>query len=228
MVMHWPIQFFRYSNQKNRNLINQMIQDDQIVMRRKRSESIEDILLQGLLTDNRMISFWIQCLYTGKWSTGEVLSSVFDHNASGSNFSSLKMDLRSLIRFALQEQQYLVQTELNTEPIRHYIEQCQSMIKRFEQLAENEENPDVIRRYHSANNSLIEMIMEVRTKQIDYKKGYQLILDNWDELYLWSIPFKLLSDLATMQVRWRDTPKSRWKLSFELRHLIENCPEYVE
>ena len=54
--------------------------------------------------------------------------------------------------------------------------------------------------------------LQVEPQHIKYLNIYKLLLNNWQDLKGWSITYRLLSDLASMEKGWRNTPEVRTKL----------------
>lgn len=153
-------------------------------------------------------------LLTPKWEIGNVLNAVFSLNAAGINYAARWDNLLPLVQFA-KRQECLCNTLPTGEEteIYHFRSQLDSICRKLEELAADESNEN--RHFYAKQAKNARALLRDATNEpesLRYITIYQLVIDNWNVLKDWSITFRLLSDLATMEKGWRSTPESRYEL----------------
>lgn len=216
-----------YSNELSRDIIEAMVEDLSIVDKLNGSTIMEGFILDGLLTNNRTISYWIQGLYTGKWSTGRVISSVFEYNSIGINWKTRGLDLIPIIDFAIREHSFITPEKLDKQELNYVSHQLDSILSKFSNLENESLDLESQAKYKEARNFTQRLIEYSREKNdyipcVDY---YRLVKLYWDELGNWTIPFRMLSCIADIETGWRDCVESRVELSRLLRNLNQSWPD---
>lgn len=215
-----------YTSELSKNLIESMIDDESQFSKTKASAIMENYILGGLITDNKQISFWIQGIYTGEWSTGRVLSSIFEFNSAGVNWQSCHLNLLPFIEFAIDEQKYCDKAPVNEDLLYHFYDQLSSISSKFKTLEDKANDYNDAVRYAEAQKTISYLIEDTKShpQGIVYINFYRLIKEYWEELKDWSIPFRMLTDLADIQNGWRNTFESRYILTKLLRDLEKEWP----
>ena len=103
-----------FSSVENKELVDEMVDDESKSLRKKPSAILELMVLDGLLTKNDQIKFWIVNLYRG-CSSGVILSSVFDYNSAGVNWKSCNLPLLPFIEFAINEQKFIIDYKVDSQ-----------------------------------------------------------------------------------------------------------------
>lgn len=216
-----------YSSELSRDLIEAMIEDQSIYMKMNGSSIMEDYILKGLLSNNRNIAFWIQGIYTGQWSTGKVISSVFEFNSAGINWGTLELELLPIIDFAIKEQAYVEKCKVDENEMFYVFDQLDSILEKFSRLEKESLDIESQAKYKEAQNYVKRLVEKSKNNydSIPFADYYKLVKLYWDELFNWTIPFRLLSCIADIQTGWRNDVESRCELTILLRNLVESWPD---
>lgn len=216
-----------YSSELSRDLIESMIEDQSIFSKMNGSSIMEDYILKGLLTDNRNVSFWIQRIYTGQWSTGKVISSVFEFNSMGVNWGSQELSLLPIIDFAIKEQNFVEKCSVDENEMFYVFDQLDSILQKFARLEKQSLDIESQAKYKEAQNYVKRLVEKSKNNydSIPFADYYKLVKLYWDELFNWTIPFRLLACIADIQTGWRNDVESRCELTMLLRNLVESWPD---
>lgn len=206
-----------FSSDRMKAIIENMIADEAAVENRSASALIEKHLYNDLMPQNKDARFWLDPLYQGEWSVGNVLHAAFAANAAGTRgaWSSKWGNFLPLIEFA-KTQESLCNTVPTGEEqeLHHFRSQLDSICEKLESLAEDKENPDAP--YYANEAKYARDLLKEAKEEPQYMRYinfYQLVIDNWEILKDWSITFRMLCDLATMEKGWRNTPEVRYELT---------------
>lgn len=199
--------------------IDKMIKDEAEMENQSESAIIEKHILDSFLPKNEQARWFVEgCLYGEgeNQGIGATLNAIFSYNAAGTRgaWSSKYGNLLPIVQFAHSEQ-----CHCNTIPtgeereLHHFRSQLDSICNKFETLAEEENSS---RKYYYQNEAKVARnLLKEATEEprfMKYSNFYQLVIDNWEDLKDWSITFRMLCDLASMEKGWRDTPETRTKL----------------
>lgn len=163
------------------------------------------------------------CLYGENQGIGATLNAVFSYNAAGTRgaWSSKYGNLLPIVQFAHAEQCYCNTVPTGQErELHHFLTQLDSICNKFELLAEEENSSRQY--YYQKEAKYARELLKEATKEpqfMRYCNFYQLVIDNWEDLKDWSITFRMLCDLASMEKGWRDTPETRTKLLHLLKEV---------
>lgn len=203
-----------FSNSRIKLIIENMVTDEAKIQKRSASVLIEQHLLNDLLPQNPNACEWLQLLYDGSWSIGDVLDNVFSWNSAGNRgeWSSRYGNLRPLVEFAMA-QEYLYNTVITGMEKEHYhfCSQLDSVCNKLENLADK--TTDVSQKYLYDNEAKWARELLKESTSIRFCDYYQLVLNNWDDLKDWSITFRMLSDLVSMEKEWRTNENTRYELT---------------
>ena len=201
-------------------LIDKMIKDEAEIENRSESAIIEERILDSFLPKNKQARWLVESYLYGEGENsgiGATLNALFGYNAAGTRgtWSSKYGNLLPIVQFA-----HLEQCFCNTIPsgeereLHHFRSQLDSICNKFEYLAAEEETPSRKYYYQKEAEFARELLKEAteEPRYIRYNNFYQLVIDNWTDLKDWSITFRMLCDLASMEKGWRDTPETRTKL----------------
>lgn len=213
-----------FNDLETKELVDVMVDDEAKSVRRKISGILELIVMDGLLTDNTQIRLWISDLYKG-CTSGEILSVVFEFNSANIMERSCGLPLLSFIEFAIEEQKFIKEYDVDREPIAHLIKCLNSIHDIFDSLNKGDEQHTL--KYTEALdtiNCFIERLNE-KNEKIHFAPFYRFFKTHWYDLKDSMYTFEALSDLASMQKGWRSDNYSRFALVCCLRdldgHLIE-------
>ncbi len=205
-------------------LVDKMVKDEAEMENRSESAIIEKHILDSFLPQNEQARWFVECcLYGENQGIGATLNAVFSYNAAGTRgaWSSKYGNLLPIVQFAHAEQCYCNTVPTGQErELHHFLTQLDSICNKFELLAE-EENFSRQYYYQKEAKYARELLKEA-TKEpqfMRYCNFYQLVIDNWEDLKDWSITFRMLCDLASMEKGWRDTPETRTKLLHLLKEV---------
>ena len=218
-----------FSSIENKELVDVMVEDQSKSLRKKPSAILELTVLNGLLSENDQIKFWIVNLYRG-CSSGVILSSVFDFNSAGVNWKSCNLPLLPFIEFAINEQKFIKEYEVDKEPIYHLLN-CLDSIKRIlEKLKEDNMDIESNLKYRDALEIIDYFISQLNDEkeEIQFVVYYRFFKKYWNDLKDSTHTFRALCDLATMQQGWRNESESRYALTQCLRDLADKWPEDLE
>lgn len=207
-----------FNDLETKELVDVMVDDEAKSVRRKISGILELIVMDGLLTDNTQIRLWIQNLYKG-CTSGEILSVVFEFNSANIMKRSCGLPLLPFIEFAINEQIFIKEYDVNREPIAHLIKCLNSIHDIFDSLNKGDEQHTL--KYTEALdtiNCFIERLNEENEK-IHFAPFYRFFRTYWNDLKDSMYTFEALSDLASMQKGWRNDNYSRFALVCCLRDL---------
>lgn len=218
-----------FSSIENKELVDEMVEDQSKSLRKKPSAILELTVLNGLISENDQIRFWIVNLYRG-CSSGVILSSVFDFNSAGVNWKSCNLPLLPFIEFAINEQKYIKKYEVDEEPIYHLLN-CMDSIKRIlEKLKEDNMDIESNLKYRDALETIDYFISQLNDgkEEIQFVAYYRFFKKYWNDLKDSTHTFRALCDLATMQQGWRNESESRYALTQCLRDLADKWPKDLE
>ncbi|WP_195234606.1 hypothetical protein [Holdemanella biformis] len=214
---------------ENKELVDVMVEDESKSTRKKPSAILELMVLNGLLSENEQIRFWIVNLYRG-CSSGTILSSVFDYNSAGVNWKSCNLPLIPFLDFAINEQKFIKKYEVDKEPIYHLLN-CMDSIKRIlEKLKEDNMDIESNLKYRDALETIDYFIAQLNDEkeEIQFVAYYRFFKKYWNDLKDSTHTFRALCDLATMQQGWRNESESRYALTQCLRDLADSWPKDLE
>lgn len=218
-----------FSSVENKELVDVMVDDESKSLRKKPSAILELMVLDGLLTKNEQIKFWIVNLYRG-CSSGVILSSVFDYNSAGVNWKSCNLPLLPFIEFAINEQKFIRYYEVDKERVYHLLN-CLDSIKRiFEKLKEENMDIESNLKYRDALEMMDFFVEQLNNEnqEIQFIAFYRFFKKYWDDLKDSTHTFRALCDLATIQKGWRNESESRYALTQCLRELADRWPKDLE
>lgn len=216
-----------FNDLETKELVDVMVDDEAKSVRRKISGILELIVMDGLLTDNTQIRLWISDLYKG-CTSGEILSVVFEFNSANIMERSCGLPLLPFIEFAIEEQKFIKEYDVDREPIAHLIKCLNSIHDIFDSLNKGDEQHTL--KYTEALdtiNCFIERLNEENEK-IHFAPFYRFFRTYWNDLKDSMYTFEALSDLASMQKGWRNTSESRYNLTKCLRDLADNWSNELE
>ena len=215
-----------FSSDRAKRIIENLIADEAQIENRSASALIEKHLMDDLLPENSNARFWLEPLYNGDWGIGDVLNAAFGTNAAGTRgaWSSKWDNFLPLVQFALRQE-----CACNTVPtgeeheLHHFRSQLDSICNKLEGLADDEDNEN--RYFYSNEAKYARDLLKEATEEpqfMRYCNFYQLVIDNWEVLKDWSITFRMLSDLASMEKGWHNTPESRYELTQILKEISKD------
>lgn len=218
-----------FSSIEKRELIETLIEDQSNCDGKKTSSIIENNLLDGLISKNPQVRFWILSLYQGS-SSGEVLSSIFDFNSAGVNWKSYGLSLFPFIEFAIHEQIYIKKYEVDKEPIPHLLNCLDSVKRILEKMKENSLDVESKIKYREALKIIDFFTIQLNdeNEKIHFRIYYEFFKKYWDDLKDSTHTFRALCDLAIMQKGWRNVSESRYALTKCLLDLADNWPRKME
>ena len=208
-----------FNTLENKVLVDIMVDDEAKSTRRKTSGILELIVMDGLLSNNNQIRFWVTELYKG-CTSGEILSSIFDYNSAGWNRKSCRLPLLPLIEFAIDEQKFIDKDEFDKDSITSnlidYLIQLKNVLM---ENSNNERDSDV---KCKKGLECLEFFIDVLKKgnqKLRFVMIYRFFKDYWDILKDSAYTFKALSELVSIQKGWRNDNYSRFALVCCLRDL---------
>lgn len=216
-----------FSSLEKKELVDNIVSDESNSIGRKISAIIELTVMDGLLTDNTQIRLWISDLYKG-CTSGEILSVVFEFNSANIMERSCGLPLLSFIEFAIEEQKFIKEYDVDREPIAHLIKCLNSIHDIFDSLNKGDEQHTL--KYTEALdtiNCFIERLNE-KNEKIHFAPFYRFFKTHWYDLKDSMYTFEALSDLASIQKGWRNTSESRYNLTKCLRDLADNWSNELE
>ena len=205
-------------------LVDKMVKDEAEMENRSESAIIEKHILDSFLPQNEQARWFVECcLYGENQGIGATLNAVFSYNAAGTRgaWSSKYGNLLPIVQFAHAEQCYCNTVPTGQErELHHFLTQLDSICNKFELLAEEENSSRQY--YYQKEAKYARELLKEATKEpqfMRYCNFYQLVIDNWEDLKDWSITFRMLCDLASMEKGWRDTRQQRTKLLHLLKEV---------
>lgn len=215
-----------FSSLEKKEFVDAILEDEHKVVGRKVSAKVEEIILDSLLTKNNQIRFWIKDLYNGSTSE-DVLYHVFDFNSAGVNWKSCDLPLLPFIEFAINEQKYIKEYEVEKKQISSLLKSFDSIRNIFENLKRENTDDELVERYENAINIIDAFSDQLNdpNEKIQFISFYRFFKEYWSELKDSTHTFRALSDLAIMQKGWRNDSESRYALTKCLRDLALNWPE---
>ncbi len=215
-----------FSSIRNKKITENYLADEAIIENRFASALMEKHLMNAILPKNKDARSWIERLYSEECGIKGVLTSAFGLNAAGSRgaYSSRWDNFLPLVQFAKSQECLCNTLPIGEEnELYHFRSQLDSICKRLEELAADEANEN--RHFYANEAKYARELLKESTEEpqfMRYSNFYQLVIDNWDVLKDWSITFRLLSDLATMEKGWHTTPASRYELTQILKNLSKD------
>lgn len=213
-----------FSDSRTKLMIENMVTDEAMLQKCSASATIEKHLLNNLLPKNINASTWVQHLYDGSWTVCDILKDVFSWNAAGNcgAYSSRYDNLRPLVEFALRQASECQTVITGKEKeFHHFFLHLNSICNKFDHLAE--ETTDNSRKYlYISEAKWVRLLTEetisnpqnIRT--CDY---YRLILNNWIDLKDFSVSFKMLFTLVSMEKDWQNNENIRYELTQILKSI---------
>lgn len=218
-----------FSSIENKELIDSMVEDESKHDGKKTSAILELKLLDGLLSKNEQIKFWIVNLYRG-CSSGVILSSIFDYNSAGVNWKSCNLPLIPFLDFAINEQIYIKKYDVDKEPIPHLLNCLDSIKNLLERMKEDNLDVESKIKYRNAVDTIDYFIAQLNdeNEKIQFITYYRFFKLYWSDLKDSTHTFRALCDLTTMQKGWRNDSESRYALTKCLRDLADKWPKKLE
>lgn len=215
-----------YSGESSRDLIESMIEDQAIFSKSNGSTIMEDYILKGLLTENTTIANWISSMYTLHWSTGKIISAVFEYNSAGVNWGTKGLQLLPIIEFAIREQDFARKCKVDEKDMFYVFDQLNSIKAKFSGLEKESLDLESKAKFKEAQNYVKRLIEKSKSNyaSVPFVDYYKLIKLYWVELCNWTIPFRMLSCISEMQTGWRDDVESRCELVELLKALAKSWP----
>lgn len=188
---------------------------------RSLSAVIERTTLNALLPSDKYMRAVAQCqLFGDGGNVGSALATLFENNSAGSEWRSNHPNYRPLVYFAREQSTFCKDLLLSGDKFAiqlastHTASQLRSIIDQLRKLGENTDD-EVKAAYYHDEVKLGEFYLNELKNEPQFFKPinlYTLVLDNWDDLSWWSIPFRLLNDLVQLQTGWRNDPEAQLEL----------------
>lgn len=133
-------------------------------------------------------------------------------------------NLLPIVKFAFSEESLCNTVPTGKEEhFPYFCSQFDSICSKLESLTD--ESADLNKQYYYQKEAKFarELLKEATDKPqyMRYCNFYNIIIDNWDDLKDWSITFRMLFALATMESGWRNTPESRMELLSLLKQVSD-------
>lgn len=203
-----------FSNNYRKTIIENMISDEAIVENRSASALIEKHILNDLLPKNPGVAMWLQSLYDGSWGIGEVLEACFADLSAGIYWEAKHDNALDIVKFA-----HYWECIINSIPdpeapeMYHFLSQLDSVVSKLETIAKEAK----IGQYEAQKEAkwAKELYNDAKNepKYIRFSNIYQILLNNWEHFKNWSITYRLLADMVSMQKNWRNTAEIRYELT---------------
>lgn len=186
-------------------LINKLVKDKAEIENRSESAIMEEILLDAMLPEEKEARFVAEnYLYGENGNIGRALEALFANNSAGVGkaWSSKYDNFEELMKFAKTESSLYNQTILTGEEreLPHMKSQFRAVIDALKNESEKE----------FAQTLLEELETEPQFSR--FGNIYQILANNWEDLKGWSITYRLLADLVSLETSWRDTADARAEL----------------
>lgn len=200
----------------NIDLIEKLVKDEAIMNNISESAVIEKYLLNSMLPTNKDARFWaINLLYSENGDLGKTLKAIFESNSAGIEWKSKHDNLLPIVEFC-KNQVYLYGSYLTGEEkeLPLCLNYLDSLANRFHAFAEASADDMTKITYQKESDRIIEYTNEL-SKNPQYFgliNIYFCILNNWDVLKNWSITYRILSALASMDNGWKTNPQTRSEL----------------
>lgn len=200
-------------------LIERLIKDEAKIENRSESAIFEMCVLNYFLPLNEEARWFVEYYLYGDEESqgiGTTLNAIFSYNSAGTRgaWSSKYGNLLPIVQFAHSEQGYCNTIPTGKEEeLYHFRSQLDSICNKLEKMAKMENNPR--QHYYQTEAEYARELLKIANEEpqnMRYGSYYQLVIDNWEELKDWSITFRMLSDLTSMEKGWRNTPETRTKL----------------
>lgn len=208
-------------------MVDKLVKDEAAVEKRSESAIIENRLLDSLLPREKNARYWVEnCLYSQEGGIGKTLEAIFFSNAAGLNWEAVHDNLLPIVEFAKTQDNLCWTKPTGKEnQLHHFCLQLDALCQKLDTLAESKVDKKL--EFENEAKWARELYKEAveEPQFMRYVNFYQIILNCWDELKNWSITYRLLADLASMQNGWKDTPEARQEL-LKLLHQVSN--EWLE
>lgn len=211
---------FVFSSEPIKKLLEAIAADQAAVENRSVSATLEKHLIDSMLPNEKNARWFVECSLYGPRDgnrIGNTLQQIFAFNAAGTRgaWSSRFGNLLPIVEFARAES-----CLCNTIPtgeereLHHFRSQLDSICQCLEGLAAEAEENSRKYYYHKEAKFARDLLKEAtdEPQYMRYSNIYQLLIENWEDFKDWSIPFRLLSDMASMEKGWRDTEETRVRL----------------
>lgn len=149
-------------------------------------------------------TMWLRQMRDGAWGVGDVVHACCDYLAAGANWHAKYDNATPLVDFAIRWGSVDDVMDADAQLLPHAAMQMNGIAARLATTT-----ADATRAQH------ICAMMHNDPRSVRYADIYQLLSDHWDDLRQWSITYRLLADLATMQ-QWQDNDTAR----ADLRQII--------
>lgn len=201
-----------FSSERNRTIIERMISVEANVENRSASALIEKHIMHDLLPQNPSASTWVQFLYDGTWGIGDVLSACFGYLACGGSGWTAKHDNAfEIVRFAHHwECMSNSLPDVDAQEMPYFMSQFDSLVTKLQKIAKETKDSEAENEAHWAEE--LYKIAKEEPEYMRYGNIYQLIMNNWEYLKNWSITYRLLMSMASMEKHWHDYDMVRYEL----------------
>ena len=204
---------FYYSSEYIKKFIESRIDDIAIKTQRSSSFIIENMLLDGLLPENKEAKDLIQYnLYPVDESGGvqKTLERAFEQNACGLNWKSLHDNFKPLVEYGYNFCSSASQCTGTESQLPHFCSQLRSVVERIENCTESciEDYDRSMFETQTAWAKVLLSVAEKNPTEIVFRDHFQLVMDCWDMLKDWQITYRYLADLVAMS-EWQENPTAR-------------------
>lgn len=172
---------------------------------------------------------WFEKLYSNYIPSSQVLADIFADNAEGIHWQSKGLDMKPFIEYAIDEQGYLVNKDVNLDKFGYVLEQFCSIRNMFEENNFGPSSPKCDADTQQACCRQLDHFIEIfhnDKKEIPFTDIYQFFLSNINFLEKSTFTSRALMGLVEMQKGWRNDADSRLKL-VSLFHPIDSQTGHI-
>lgn len=214
-----------YSNEASKQVIEGIIGDEVSINNTSYSFAMETHILTDIMTKNKLVNMWIQCLYHPDYCIGDIFSMIFEYNSAGVCFQSQHLPLFDIVNHLkfIDSMTHGVNREFDSSELPDIL-YCIDSLKGYCESRIRNEDPEK-RRYQDALMCIESIMKDLNNEVVRHNDFYMVVITYWDQLKDSTHTFRTLAHYAVSQRFSKVTPTLRYELLNHLRNLAQNWPE---
>ncbi len=214
-----------YRDEDTKQLLEGILGDKASINHSSYSFEMESVVLEYLLTNNRLVNRWLECLYSPEFKIGDVFGMIFEYNSIGTCGKSSHLPLLDLVNYIYQLNSINGINECDVTELTNILYELDNLKSFCE--TKLKENPSLEKEYSTISMSLnmIENDLKNEKPVIRPRDFYLLVIKYWDCLEESTYTFRLLSYYCLLHKDLEITPDLRYELVTLLRDLAKNWNE---
>lgn len=210
-----------YTDEASKQVIEGILGDESSINNTSFSFAMESHILTNILTRNKIVNYWIQCLYMPEYTIGDIFSMIFEFNSVGIYGETQQLPLLDILNHLRYwdslTDSAVVEAEVSeiVNNMNYLIEFCEGKCKNDKTLKEEYQN--IIASIEFIKNELDKKNSIIRSNDF-----YTLVAQKWNLLNNSTYTFRVLKGYVGLKTNYVNTSELRYQFVNYLRDLAEN------